>query len=613
MTILKLENEHLHATFADDASATILDKATGKRWQMTATTWQDVGPLSSEEVWCRGERYWADYYQTRFKVQPEGDALRVRLYGPPWTEDAIRGSFRVRWSLDGRSLGLEIEAIDECLPSLNFPPSIVSESLLVPNGVGKWLREVNDGMNAYFWTQNSGLNQRWIGGLDADDRAGWMAIFENGYEDSGVYRTSLKVMPSWLKSHGKWAPSRSLRYHFVSGGYVSMAKTLRRYLRERNLFRTLDEKIAATPALKNLVGGRIISTMQCWTEHPDNAEIFLNPPSGGHEKLQVAVTHADMAEAIRLAKSWGMGKGLFMLRGTWQGGYDERHPDVWPPEPALGSIDALKELFDHQNGTYLTALHDNAQDIYLRSPSFPQNVLRTKSGHLMHGGVWHGGQCFITCPACQRAVAERNWKSIQTLGMSAHFVDTATCVQFYECYDPAHPTTRSEDRKAKLNLMNFYKEQGIILGSEESSDFGLYHIDWLENRHKHIPGVTPPLWALSFHDAAIYARYSTDGTSGGNPATDLPNWLWGYASYWPVNTLADWRGREAAFKASLPLDAFHARIATSEMTDHRFYGEDRLVERSEFSCGVAVYANFSNEPRTVDGVSIAAQDKTVVG
>ena len=612
-TILKLENDHLRAEFAADASAYILDKATGYRWQMLGTTWQDVGPLAHEVVWARGERFWADYFSARFRVTVEGDALRVRLYSVPFTDDTLRGSFRVRWTLEGRSLGLVIEDIDERLPSLNFPPPIVSKSLLQPNRVGQWVRSASDGMMAYFLTQNSGLNQRWVGGLAEDEQTGWMALFEDGYEDAGIYRTSLAVMPAWLKSRGEWAPRRSLRYHFVSGGYVAMAKVMRRYLFDNKLCRTLDEKIAINPDLRNLVGGRIISAFQCHTRHPENASVFLNPPSNEPEELVVKVPHADAAEAFRLAKSWGMKKGLLVLRGTWNGGYDERHPDIWPPEPALGSIDELKRAINQDGGPYLAALHDNYQDVYPRSPSFPKDVLRTSDGLLMHGGIWHGGQTFITCSARQRSYAERNWPHIASLGLRAHFIDTATCVQFYECYHPSHPTSRMEDREAKMRLMDFFKEQGVLLGSEEASDFGLFHIDWLENRHTHKPGVTPPLWGLVFHDTAVFARYTSNGTSGGDPVDDLPNWLWGYAGYWAVNDIADWRTRERAFRESLALDEFHARVATSEMIDHRYFGGDRLVERTEFSCGVAVYANFADEPRTVEGVTIPAKGKVVCG
>jgi hypothetical protein len=306
------------------------------------------------------------------------------------------------------------------------------------------------------------------------------------------------------------------------------------------------------------------------------------------------------------------------LRGNYYyyaGGYDERHPDIWPPEPALGSVDELKALFEHGDELYLTCLHDNYQDIYTQSPSFPDGISMTSDQRLLHGGFWHGGQTYILCSSQQRRFAERNWPLQHgDIGMRAHFIDTCSCVQFYECFHPDHPTCRADERRNKLHLISFFKEQGVVLGSEEAADFGLGLIDWLENRHQHIPGgSTPPLWPLVFHDAAFYARYPSDGTSGGNPTLDLANYLWGYMAYYPVNNLADWRGKEQLFRSSLDLDALHARIGMDEMTDHRFLGDDKLVEKTEFSSGVAVYANFSGETRQIDGQTIPAQDKLIVG
>ena len=153
----------------------------------------------------------------------------------------------------------------------------------------------------------------------------------------------------------------------------------------------------------------------------------------------------------------------------------------------------------------------------------------------MQGGYWHGGQCFITCSLQQAGIARRNWQQLKTLKMPVHFIDTAACVQFYECYHPQHPQARNQDPAAKLALMRFFKEQNVVLGSEEASDFGLSELDWLENRHNHTPGESIPLWPLVFHDCAFYARYPSGGTGGaGEPASMIANYLWGYMAYWPA-------------------------------------------------------------------------------
>jgi hypothetical protein len=320
----------------------------------------------------------------------------------------------------------------------------------------------------------------------------------------------------------------------------------------------------------------------------------------------VRITHDDARDIIALAKEWGMQRGLFNIRGTFRGGYDEYHPDIWPPESALGSLDQLKRI-TQQPSPFITALHDNYQDIYPRCTSFPEGVVQDRNGHLMQGGHWHGGQSFIICPTRQIEYARRNWEKVRTLDPGGYFIDTAACVQFYQCFHPHHPMSRTQDVEAKLQLMSFFKEQGVVLGSENAADFGLYHLDFLENRHERIAGESIPLWPLVFHDSALCARYGSQGTSGGVPATTLENILWGYLCFYPANTLAHWRSCEDDFKRTLSVDQWHARIGKDKMVNHRFLSDDFQVEQTEFSSGVSAIVNFGDDECCVEGKRIGGR------
>ena len=98
----------------------------------------------------------------------------------------------------------------------------------------------------------------------------------------------------------------------------------------------------------------------------------------------------------------------------------------------------------------------------------------------------------------------------------------------YESYEKGNTATRTQDRQSKEELLQFYKQQGQVLGSEEGVDFGVPFVDWLENRHERRCGETVPLWPLVFHDAVVGARYYTNGGSSSAKAF-LPHLLWGYA------------------------------------------------------------------------------------
>ena len=306
-----------------------------------------------------------------------------------------------------------------------------------------------------------------------------------------------------------------------------------------------------------------------------------------------------------------MKKGIFCLRGTFAGGYDDKHPDIWPPEPALGTLAELESIMA-QPDPYMAVLHDNYQDIYPHAPSFPQGIIQTRKGEMLRGGPWHGGQCFIMNSAEALKNVKRNWEHLKTLNPKGHFIDTISCVQLYQDYHPEHTITRAGDCAARNDIMQFYKKYKIALGSENAADFGAAYLDYLENRHKAKAGENIPLWSLVYHDAAFCARYSTGGTSGGRPARHLENILWGYMKYWPVNSLAEWKTDEASFKSSLFEDEWHARIGLDEMTDHRYLTEDGMVEQTAFSSGVSAIVNFADEPRQVDGKTIPPQGHLIV-
>lgn len=612
--ILTAENEHLKVQLLEDGSAQILDKASGAEWSWGRTCFQEMTGVTEDVVWNRQPRCWADLWISYFRLRLLADGrMRVSVLDHLRQE---RGQFTLALLLQGREFTLEVSDIEERLPSLVFPPPIQSAALVIPDRVGRLIRHGNPSMEPRLVAQNNGLNMRFIGGLEADLDRGWQMIFGEEYEDSGAHVNGRAASPIWLKCKSVWRKTRSVIYAFTQGGYVGQAQHFRRYLDSIGVTRTLEEKMERNPLLRELQGGRILSFMQSWTSHAGRAEEFLGQPSpeslAMDGKLVAHLPHKDVAEAIALAKEWGMERGIFNLRGTWHGGYDENHPDIWPPEPALGSLDELRSLI-RQDGPYLTVLHDNYQDMYPHTPSFPDGVVRRRDGQFLHGGYWHGGLCYIVCPTQQKRYAERNWKIIgPELKPRGWFVDTATCVQFYQCWDPDHPMTRAEDRAAKLGLIRFYKEQGLILGSEEAADFGVGEIDFLENRHQHVIGETIPLWPLVFHDVMFLARYSTQGTSGGRPARQLENFLWGYMSYWPVNAVSEWRTWKREFQESLEVDRLHRRIGSDRMTNHRVLTADGLVEQTEFSSGVSVVANFGSEPVTVEGRTIQAQGHLVL-
>jgi hypothetical protein len=420
------QNDHVRFELRADGSFAWQD-AEGRRWESGRVALQEEGPIDVGHVWNRSERSICEQFPGRFRVAPEGDGFRVTVLGR-FGEDL--GTFLLAVTLDGPWIEFAIDTIDEALPSLVYPPPVQCESLVVPRGVGEWIRRPL--ASRYFWTPFNHLNMRFFGGLRGD--AGWLAVWKSGLADSGVMATRLALSPGWLKSLDRWSTEpRRIRYRSVSGDYNAIAKVFRTWSAEHGLLKTLSEKREEDPRVGALVGGRLLSFMLARPVRPGNFEDRLEPvPPGLAERdgeVDVLVTYAQARAAIEAAEAEGL-RGIANLRGWIAGGYDAFHPDIWPPEPALGRPEELAALTQRQ-GAFLTALHDNYQDIYARSPSFPQGVIQDPAGRLMAGGLWAGGQCYILNAAEGRRYRARNWAQLGPLEMPAFFPDTVTAVHLY--------------------------------------------------------------------------------------------------------------------------------------------------------------------------------------
>jgi len=598
----RLENRFLAVAVLADGSASIEDKPRGVVWAMGPVALQDKSEIEVGEVWLRGERGIQEQYPGRFAGEAAGDHLRFTLLA---RQGRPVGRFTCDVSLEEDELVYRVLEIDEEVPSLAFPPPIESEAVVLPSGVGRILRDAEAGtiFPRHLHTFYTRLNMRWVGGLRGD--AGWIAIFDEGFEDAFALLASRSVSPGYLRTLGKWRHPYAIRYAFTGGGHVGLAKAYRRWFQEKGLLVPLEEKMQRNPRLRSFLGGRAFwIDLARPRQRRRTAEDLLVPrekrTSG--ESLDVHFRYADVRVLVEEMKKAGLTRGFLKIAGWIDGGYDWSHPDVWPPPPELGSLDELRQLLQG-DGELVAGLHDNNQDMYEHTPSFPDGVNRLASGELMTGGIWAGGQAYILRSDASVAYARRNWDQIRTLQPKALFIDIVTAMQLYQSYEPGHLSTKADDLRRKIELMAFYKSQGVLFGSEEAADFGIPYVDWFENRHRRVPGESIPLWPLVFHDAAFCTRYG--GVTGG---TSYPGWLeemlWGYLPHFRITP--GWKP-EGVFAETFHVDRWHAAIGLAEMVDHRFRADDWSVEETRFGNGRGIVCNFSPEPCTVDGATVPAR------
>ncbi len=599
--IKRLENKYMKVEIYSDATADLLDKKTNTKWRMGPVAFEEAGPIDVGHVWQRSERSICEQYPGRFRGKAGGDSIRFTMLGRLLKP---MGQFTCDVKLDGPWLEFTLSDIDEGLQSLVFPPPIQSESMVFPRGVGLWLRKPMS--DRRFWTFFSHLNMRWFGGLKGNkdpEAAGWIAIFNKRFADAGVTAAEMSASPGWLKSLGKWSYPRTIRYRFTTGGYVGLAKAYRAWAIENGLYVSLKDKMGKRPALKNLLGGRILSITQAYPAYTrrwfeNRLRPFDESQIGG--KMRIFVTHSQAGQVIEQAGQLGM-KGLAVLRGWINGGYDWSHPDIWPPERQLGTVEELKGLCS-MAGPIAGGLHDNYQDIYEQCPSFPNGVIRLADGRLMAGGYWAGGQAYILNSRNGLKYAERNWENIETLKPAAMYIDTTTAVQNYESFEPGNTQTRSQDVEQRGRLLKFFTDKGIVLGSEWGADFGIPYVDYASSRHSRTAGESIPLWPLVFHDAVFSVRSGSAGRQG-KPGW-LENMLWGYVLSFRVRGFDGWKEQAEDFKSTLCVDRWNERIGAEQMTDHKFLTDDFAVEQTTFGNGLSIIVNFSKGDRTVDGAAV---------
>jgi hypothetical protein len=603
--VLCLENEHLAFQWHADASARITDRSSGHVWHMERTALQVDNRVTSDWAWHLRRRSMCEEFPGYFRAEREGEGVRFTLLGRMHRE---LGTFRCTVHLDSRWLAFAVEEIDEELPSLIFPTPIASQSLVLPLGIGQWARTPI--RERLFCFPFCGYTMRWFGGLEED--AGWIGILSVGVADAGVHATAFSASPAWLKSMGRWSGPREVRYSFRTGGYVALAKAYRTWAEEDGLVDTLQEKIEEIPQAAGLIGGPMVSIYQAQPIRRDSHEGRGRsvPPEveEQHGGLRIGVTHSQAAAIVGQARANGMERGIVNVRGWIPGGYDNSHPDVWPPEPALGTADELKALLA-QAPPVLGVLHDNYMDMYEQAPSFPHGIILTSKGEPLPAGVWAGGQAWLVCPRVALEYARRNWENMKALEPDGAFLDTTACQNLLECYHPDHPATRTDDMWLKAELLSHFRNQGLVVGSEEVSDFAAPVCHWFENRHSHIVGEAIPLWPLVFHDCAVCYRYSDPAgadPSGHGAQNRLADMLWGYSLLYSVRSPEQWEERSATFAAGRDVLEWHGRVGLDEMTDHRFLSEDCLLEQTAFASGASIACNFSGEQREVDGRTVEA-------
>lgn len=435
---------------------------------------------------------------------------------------------------------------------------------------------------------------------------GYAAIFDTPFDARYDVRHEAggdtRVQPLFVPSLGLMRYRRILLLRFAGDcDHNTIAKLYRDYVRAKGRLVTLAEKIARNPAVSRLIGTPIVH--EGIAVHISEQSDYYRPDDPAFNDN--FVSFRTRAEQLKALKARGVEKAYLHLDGWGAHGYDNLHPDPFPPHEAAGGTDGMRALAQTcRELGYVFGIHDQYRDYYYDAPTFDMaNALQQIDGTHPYCSVWYGGPHSWLCQALAPDYVRRNYKTFDRLGIPVEgaYLDVFSVVFLDECFNSDHLMSRADCAEKRRECFEILTARGIIPSSEETIDcivpsialchHAPYYTDPLGSDQADSIGIPIPLFNLVYHDC-IVIPWNSDFTRRGGwgiPAADhgfLHALLNGGTVY--VGIEAD---DTSLARCRTALD-LHARIAQQEMVRHEFVDGDNRRQRTTFADGTQVDVHF---------------------
>lgn len=583
--------------------------------------------------------------------------------------DLPRYSFRAEFQLNDAELTLTMTELrrDGELESIEYPAHMLRVNsglqggyVVVPHKQGTLIpSRLDDGfmrfrhntwkniadINEVIPFEFCGLNMTWFGAsqggscvmcylpeaVDMALRVAGNAVFDlagnpvdNHQGDLPGERYS-SLTPIWRASRGALGYSRQMSVALVENGYVGMAKRYRECVKASGRYVSLREKIEKNPAVAGMLGAPDLK-IYIYTHRRDEPRLrsWSEPVLDGY--TCVHTTFDQVGQIVDDLQEMGMEKALILLGGWNRAGYDREHIDMWPPAEGAGGAEGLARASRKAvDAGYVFSLHDNYQDIYPDSPSYDERLtMKHPDGTVQLGGIWDGGLCRLVCSSQAVELAKRTIGQVKDhTAVDSYYLDTTTSAPMYECYDPEHPMTRSDDRRYKRAILDELADQGWVVGAEAGVDWAVPVATFFEGMPGAAVGLNHgaesadfgmmvPLFNLVYHDAVVcYWQHGQPFGREDHVNHVLHDLLSAQPSSWSF-IYEQWEDLKPLIgQCAQLLGRLHARTALCEMVSHEFVTPDFQVHRATFSDGTVVCVNFDLRTRDCDGVRLAPKGFSV--
>ena len=478
----------------------------------------------------------------------------------------------------------------------------------VPQNFSELILSVQAGLNIKEKRFNAnvkyggGWPMPFVGQLDGE--SGVMAIVETP-NDFKIKKKGNSLIARWISEKGKFGYSRKIRYIFFDqAGYVKMAKKYREYAEQKGLLKKLKDKNGK----RNDNIAKLVGSVNVWYWGKNKREFAKELKKSGINK--VLFSNVGHRNDIKYLNTLGYLTSKY-----------DNYKDVWPPiyhnvtKRHEGWPEAL--VLD-ENGEWI-----KGWTIKRGLKEYPGGVVCSKEGLKM---------------ARKRIPAE-----LKNRPYTARFIDTLTCSYWKECYNPEHPTTRTEDIEFKMKILDFCSnEMGLVTGSENGVDCAVPYCDYFEGMMSIGKGRLPdsgrnvaaveymeptddflkyqvghecriPLWELVYHDCVVSTWYWGDSNNRIPEywwKKDLFNILYGNMPLWAIRNYKHWKQYKDRFIESYNhVCPVFEKVGFAEMLSHRFLTEDRTVQETVFSNNVRIIVNFGEKTYALSKSELLVPDR----
>lgn len=599
---LSLETPRFRLHLADNGALTVEDKAAHATWRQPAPSVR-VGAAVLDHA--AGELRFTVNESIRVRIAPGVEHIDLHLEAAP----------------DATIEGLEFPA------GFTLADASAAQTLLLPHCAGlaiPFAMKDRPDLERVKGTYENGIDQSglmmpWIAATDG--RAGCLMSVRTPYDsrmkvwtDDHGYQFSV----AWKNTKGRFGYTRTVRYHFrAEGGAVALCKAYRDEVKADGLLVTLKEKRQRVPGLDRFLGA-----LSFWfVEWPD-IRLLEEIKAAGVDRA-LASYHVTGPLPAGVVNRYG--------RNTTYEAMDRAFAQK------IHALGFLAGRYDY----YRTIFPPNdagrgGNGWIMRAIGYPEQLALDEKGAIRAGfqganaapGALPRGH---RCSKCQYDLAQAYIPlDVDRVGYDARLLDAVCAVSWQECYNPAHPVTRTEDMLWRRKQLEVAMENGQITGTEHMGFWAVPHAIYAEApttfvrfaRYREAFNGTSfappesystavlderirfPLWQLVFHDAMVITnRWTFTGNRYTDESVwakeDLINLLHGQMPTFMLDR-ANFEKNAAHFaRTAKTVGAWNARTGYEEMTDFRWLTADGSVQQAVYASGANVIVNFGRAEFTL--------------